>query len=169
MSWRQAVARTTMSRGTAAHHGSLYRHEKLSTHETRRRRGTNLFLHRFLPRCPPCSRVESSSTRNGRSPPADSRVSRNRRVCFEVELGSFGFDAEEEPVAARQRESRHVEDRVIRHRQAVQRQHAEHRRQRGGENRALEGDRDERRPAVIRLAADVERISDRATPSSCSE
>ena len=59
------------------------------------------------------------------SPPADSSVSRNRRVVSEVELRIARLDAQEEPVAAGQREARHVEHRVIRLRQAVQRQHAE--------------------------------------------
>src|SRR5438067_1777090 len=40
---------------------------------------------------------------------------------LEVEPRILGFDAEKEPVAARQREPRHVEDRVIRLRQTVQR------------------------------------------------
>src|SRR5712691_1871805 len=83
---------------------------------------------------------------------------------FDVELRIPRLDAQEEPVAAREREPRHVEHRVIRHRQPVQREHAEHGRQRGDENRALEGDRDERRPAVQRLAADVQRIRQRRRP-----
>src|SRR5712691_294041 len=85
-----------------------------------------------------------------------------RRVDVEPRIPSF--DAEEEPVAARQREARHIEDRVIRLRQSVERQHAEHRRERGDENRALEGDRDERRTAVNRIAADVQRIGDDRCP-----
>src|SRR5262245_13157408 len=76
-----------------------------------------------------------------------------RGLQIEVRIGLL--DAEEEPVAAREREAGHVEDRVVRLRQPVERQHAQHRRQRGDENRALEGDRDERRPAVKRLPADV--------------
>src|SRR4051812_37624061 len=40
---------------------------------------------------------------------------------LEIELRVRRLDAEEEPVAARQRESRQVEYRVIRHRQAVER------------------------------------------------
>src|SRR4029077_13407773 len=62
---------------------------------------------------------------------------------FEVEFRVGGLDAEEKPVPARQRETRYVEHRVIRLRQAVQRQHAQHRGERGDENRALEGHRDE--------------------------
>src|SRR5689334_17123636 len=58
--------------------------------------------------------------------------------CFEIELRVARLDADEESVAARQGEARNVEHRVIRLRQAVQRQHPEHRGQRRGENRALE-------------------------------
>src|SRR4029079_14552036 len=74
---------------------------------------------------------------------------------FEIEFRVGSLDTEEEPVPARQREARHVEHRVIRLRQAVQRQHAQHRGERGDENRALEGHRDERRPTVQGLSADV--------------
>ena len=49
------------------------------------------------------------------SPPAGPSVSRKRRVSLEVELRIARLDAQEEPVAAGQREPRHVEDRVIRH------------------------------------------------------
>src|SRR3954447_19447537 len=50
-----------------------------------------------------------------------------RRV--DVELRIRRFDAEKEPVAAGEREPRQVEDRVIRLRQTVEREHAEHARQ----------------------------------------
>src|SRR5689334_4801102 len=53
---------------------------------------------------------------------------------LDVELRIDRLDAEKEPVAAGQREARQVEDRVIRHRQTVEREHAEHARQRRGEN-----------------------------------
>src|SRR5476649_1165778 len=107
--------------------------------------------------------ITRGSVCNGRDLP---RVQRFEEVArrFDVELGILRLDAEEEPVTAGQREPRQVEDRVIRHRQAVEREHAEDARQRGRENRALEGDRDERRPAVQRLAADVERVRDDRRP-----
>ena len=57
-------------------------------------------------------------------------------------------------------ELRDGEQRVMRPRQAVHRQHAEHCRQRGEQHRHLEDHRNERRPAVERPAAHVERISD---------
>src|SRR3954463_5088939 len=81
-----------------------------------------------------------------------------RARAFEIELRVARLDAQEETVPARQRKPRHVEHRVVRLRQSVQRQHAEHRGQRGAEDRAFEGHRDERRPAVKRLAADVDWI-----------
>src|SRR3954447_21211125 len=103
------------------------------------------------------------SIRNGRDLPRVERLEKlARRV--KVELRILRFDAEEEPVAAGERKPRHVEDRVVRLRQAVERQHAEHRRECRAEDRALEGDRDERRPAVKRLAADVDRIGEHRYP-----
>src|SRR5438552_18518350 len=55
----------------------------------------------------------------------------------QVELLVARLDAEEKPVAARERESRDVEHRVIRLRQPVERQHAEYRRERRAENCAF--------------------------------
>src|SRR5688572_21929658 len=69
-----------------------------------------------------------------------------RRIALELRVGDF--DAEKEPVARRARERRHVEHRVIRHRQPVERPHADKRRQRRSQHRRLEGDRNEVRPAV---------------------
>src|SRR5262245_43882715 len=68
------------------------------------------------------------------------RIERFQEVArrFEIELRILCLDAEEEPVAARQREARHVENGVVRLRQSVQRQHAEHGRERRRQNRALE-------------------------------
>src|SRR5215217_4617632 len=83
---------------------------------------------------------------------------------LQVEFLVCRLDAEKEAIAAGQREALGVEDRMIRLRQTIERQHAEHARQRGAENRALIGDRDERRPAVERLAADVQRIRDDRNP-----
>src|SRR5262245_26782859 len=54
--------------------------------------------------------------------------------AFEIEFRVVGLDAQEEPVPARQSETRHVEHRVVGLRQAVQRQHAQHRGERGDEN-----------------------------------
>src|SRR3954449_6532344 len=80
--------------------------------------------------------------------------------AVEVELRIARLDDEEELVARGLIEPPHVEDGVIRHRQAVQRQHPEDRGKRRDQDRAFQGDRDPRRPRVVRLAADVERIAD---------
>src|SRR3954463_14280799 len=71
--------------------------------------------------------------------------------AVEVELRIAGLDDEEELVARGLIEASHVEDGVIRHRQAVQREHAEDGRERGDQDRAFEGDRDPGRPRVERL------------------
>src|SRR5690348_2068710 len=84
------------------------------------------------------------SVRNGRHLPRTERLEIAPRV-LEIELRVARLDAEEEPVPAREREPRDVEHRMIRLRQAVQRQHPEHRRQRGAEDRHLERHRNERR------------------------
>src|SRR3954463_7494115 len=80
--------------------------------------------------------------------------------AVEFELRIAGLDDEEELVARGLIEAAHVEDGVIRHRQAVEGQHAEDGGEGGDEDRALEGDRDPRRPRVVRLPADVQRIAD---------
>src|SRR5437588_4793866 len=76
------------------------------------------------------------------------------------EQGIAGFDEDEEAVARGEREVRRVEDRVVRLRQAVQGEHAEDGEQGRAQDRALEGDGDERGPTVVRLAADVDREAD---------
>src|SRR6266480_1525537 len=101
--------------------------------------------------------------RNGRHPPRAQRFEKPASR-LEIELRVLRLDAQEEAVAARQREAGHVEDRVIGHRQAVERQHAEDGRQGRSENRAFEGDGDKRRPTVQRPSADVDRIRDRRCP-----
>src|SRR5215813_7403445 len=81
-----------------------------------------------------------------------------------IELRILRFDQQEELVAARVLEPLDVERRVVRHRQAVQDDHADDRRDRGEEDRELEGDRNELRPAVQRLAGDVRRERDEVHP-----
>src|SRR5205823_7155660 len=73
-----------------------------------------------------------------------------------IEFRIAHFDAEEEAVASGQRKARHVKDGMIRSRQSVERQHPEDRRQRRAKNRQLKGDRDKRRPTVVRPAADIQ-------------
>src|SRR5690349_8185687 len=58
------------------------------------------------------------SVRNGRHLARLERLEKPARL-LQVELRILRFDAEEEPIPAGEREPRHVEDRVIRHRQAV--------------------------------------------------
>src|SRR5581483_3321812 len=107
--------------------------------------------------------VSRRLVRNGRDL---TRIQRFKKLAraFDVELRIDRLDADEKAIAARERESRHVEDRVIRLRQPVERQHAEYRRERRRENRALERHRDERRPAVERPSANVDRIRHRRNP-----
>src|SRR5262245_35733584 len=108
-------------------------------------------------------RREVRSVRNGRHLARAERFEEAARP-LEIELWIPGLDAQEKLVAGRQREPRDVEDRVIRHRQAVEREHAEHGRQRGTENRAFERDRYEHRPGIERFAADVQRVGHRRGP-----
>src|SRR5258706_15522065 len=72
--------------------------------------------------------------------------------AVEVELRIAGLDDEEELVARGLIEAPHVEDRVIRHRQAVQSEHAEDGREGREQDRAFEGDRDPGRPSGGRFA-----------------
>src|SRR5688572_17843745 len=58
----------------------------------------------------------------------------------ELELRIASFDAQKETITAGERETRHVEHRMIGHGEAVQRQHTQHGRQCGDEDGALEGD-----------------------------
>ena len=53
---------------------------------------------------------------------------------------------------------------MVRHRQAIQREHAEYGRDSGEQNRHFEGDDDESGPGMRRLAADVKRIVDGGHP-----
>src|SRR6185295_7978117 len=66
-----------------------------------------------------------------------------------------GLDCQKKPILTRTVETRCVEDRVIRLRQSVQRQHAADGGKRGNENRRFERWRNERHPRVKRTAADV--------------
>src|SRR5437773_1902406 len=85
--------------------------------------------------------------------------------CFVmIELRILRFDHQKETVARRQRKVRRVENRMVRLRQLVQRQHAEHCRERRDQDRAFEGDRDESRPTVEWLAAHVNWIVDHFRP-----
>src|SRR5262249_43336941 len=76
---------------------------------------------------------------------------------------------QKEPVTRRAIELRNIEYGMIRHRQPVQRQHAEHRRQSREENRHLKGHDDERWPGIKRTAANVDWIADVINPPLQSE
>src|SRR5581483_11894340 len=71
---------------------------------------------------------------NGRHLARTERLEELARVV-ELELRVARLDQQEEAVAARQREPRHVEHGVIRRRQPVECEHPEHGRQRGREDR----------------------------------
>src|SRR5947207_5716096 len=101
--------------------------------------------------------------RNSRHLPCPERL-QELSYGVEVESPIVRLDAQKEAVPAGEGEARHVEHRVIGHWQAVERQHAQNRRQRGRQDRAFEGDGNERRPAVKRLSADVDRICRRGHP-----
>src|SRR3954469_5221176 len=81
-----------------------------------------------------------------------------------IELRILGLDEQEKLVAAGALEGGDVERRVVRLRQPVQHDHADHRGERGEQDGQLEGDRNELRPAVERLAGDVHRIRQEAHP-----
>src|SRR6185295_17786789 len=149
MSWRQPENRIASARNTAA--------ERVTTEDTgdtEQQTCTRTGLILSVLRVP--RGRELLLVGNGRDLPRIQGFEEAARR-FELELRILRLDAQEETVAARQREARHVEHRVIRLRQPVQRQHAEHARERREEDRALEGHRDEGGPAVERLAPDVQR------------
>src|ERR1051325_6949841 len=81
-----------------------------------------------------------------------------------LELRIFRFDDQKETVARRQREVRRIKNRMIRLRQFIQRQHAEHREKSRHQHRAFESDRYERRPTIEWFTADVDWIVDHFHP-----
>src|SRR5690349_5614186 len=78
----------------------------------------------------------------------------------EIEFRIRRFDADEKAVAAGEREDGHVEQRVIRLRQPVQREHPEDRGEARAQHRRLKRDGDPRRPTVQGPTGDDERIAD---------
>ncbi len=81
-----------------------------------------------------------------------------------IELRIPRLDRNEEAVVAHPLEHPGAEERMVMHRQPVQREHAEHGAKRAEEDAQFEGDRDERRPGEKRLAADHEWIGLRVDP-----
>src|SRR5712691_11552298 len=74
------------------------------------------------------------------------------------------LDHQEEFIARSQRKVRCIEHRVVRLRQLIQRQHAEHSRKRGHQYCALKCNRNEGGPTVERLAANIQWIVDNFHP-----
>ena len=92
------------------------------------------------------------------------KLSRNRRVASLVEFRIGRFDAQKKSISLASWKRSHVENRMIGHRQTVERQQPENRGEPRHEYRQLESDRDEDRPAVQRAPADVQRIVDHRNP-----
>src|SRR6266404_365139 len=65
------------------------------------------------------TKQNQQSVRNGRHLPWAERVEEGARL-LEIEVRVPCLDAEKEAIAAGKREPRHIEDRVIRHRQTVE-------------------------------------------------
>src|SRR6266404_8856110 len=66
----------------------------------------------------------------------------------QAELGILRLNAQEKAVTAGTVEARRVEDRMVRLRQSIQREHAKDRGQRSAEHRALKRHRNKRGPGV---------------------
>jgi hypothetical protein len=76
----------------------------------------------------------------------------------DIEQGIRGLETEEESVLGRALEAGSGEERVIRRGKPIEREHPEDGRESSSQDRDLEGDRDECRPAVERAPAHVERV-----------
>src|SRR5215471_3481129 len=74
------------------------------------------------------------------------------------------LDAQEKSIAAGQRETRHIERRVIWHRQSAKPEQTKYSRQRRQKNRHLKRDDDVRGPTVQRAAANVDGVRDYRDP-----
>src|SRR4029077_3498057 len=83
---------------------------------------------------------------------------------LQMEVRVLGLDANKKAVRRRVRETRNVENRMIRLRQFVQREHAENRGERRPENGQLKGDGNKSGPAIQRTAGNILRIGDRRDP-----
>src|SRR5713101_40540 len=70
------------------------------------------------------------------------------RGLHAVEFRVARLDAEEKTVVGGEAEPRHIENRMMRLRQLVQREHAQDGKESRAEDGALKRDRDERRPAI---------------------
>ena len=72
-----------------------------------------------------------------------------------IELRVRGLDAEEETVLARPGELRHVEQRMVELRQAVEKHHSQEGREGAHQDQHFEGDGNEDRPAIVRASAEL--------------
>src|SRR5262249_39904103 len=90
-------------------------------------------------------------------------LQKSARVC-RVVLRIGSKHDQEETIFAGECETRHVEYRVIRHGQPVQREHSEYRREATEQDGHFKCHDDERRPGVIGLSTNVDGIADRRDP-----
>src|SRR5205823_193076 len=81
-----------------------------------------------------------------------------------MELGIGGKHDEEEPILCGEGESRHVEYRVIRHGQPIERQHAQDSKDSSEENRHFKSHYNERRPGMIWLSAHIDGVAHGRNP-----
>src|SRR5947209_1676430 len=92
------------------------------------------------------------------------RLEKTRRVR-EIKLVIARLDAQEKAIRRGVlRKSFHVEEWMMRLRQSVQREHSKHRKKRRAQHRKFERYRNERRPAIQRPAADIQRIGNHIAP-----
>src|SRR5205809_2398709 len=76
----------------------------------------------------------------------------------EPEMRVYGLNAQEETIAAGANKIGRIKYRMVGLGQAIERNHAKHRRQCGSQDGALKGHRNKRRPRMKRLPTDVEGI-----------
>src|SRR5260370_39964604 len=87
------------------------------------------------------------------------------RAFRQMEFRILRLDANKKTVRRRVSKPGHVETRMMRLGQFVEREHAENRGERGAENRHLKSDGNEGRPAIERAAADVHGIGGCGPPT----
>ena len=81
------------------------------------------------------------------------------RGIREVKFFVAGLDADEKAIRRGMRETVGIENRMMRLRQTVEREHAEHRGERSEKNGHLKRDWNEGWPAIERTSGDIQRIS----------
>src|SRR6516225_3308517 len=83
---------------------------------------------------------------------------KKRFRLFQIKLRIRCFDTEEEGIICRERELRHCENRMMRLRKPIQRQHPEHSEEAREQDRQLERDDNEGGPAMKRPPSNVDRV-----------